>query len=82
MYDHGKGVKEDDVKAEEFYTKSCYGGSGLGCYNLGVMYYAAQNEDDDNSVVKSLFREACGLGEILGCKNYRLLNKRYKIGRP
>ena len=38
MYDAGKGVRQDKVKAKELYGKACDGGHIEGCFNLGLMY--------------------------------------------
>jgi TPR repeat protein len=78
MYEHGKGIKEDIIQAEKFYQEACFLQSGLGCYRLGVIYYEDLNPEASTSVVKSLFREACSLGEIMGCENFELLQKTYR----
>jgi TPR repeat protein len=37
-YVNGKGVKQDDFKAVEFFQKACGLNCGGGCFNLGVSY--------------------------------------------
>ena len=37
-YTNGRGVKQDYVKASEFYAKACDIGNSGGCYNLGKLY--------------------------------------------
>jgi TPR repeat protein len=38
MYEEGKGVKQDDLKALKFFQKACDLNSGGGCSNLGVTH--------------------------------------------
>ena len=42
MYDKGKGVKQDDFKAVEYYQKACGLDDGEGCSHLGLMYQQGQ----------------------------------------
>ncbi|GAA8420551.1 hypothetical protein HpDR45_25160 [Helicobacter pylori] len=39
LYQNGQGVEKDLTKAAYFYSKACDLKEGLGCFNLGALYY-------------------------------------------
>jgi len=48
MYEYGKGVKQDDVKAAKWYRKAAEQGYARAQHNLGVMYFTGKSVKQDN----------------------------------
>ncbi len=63
------GVKQDDVKAVEFFKKACDGDYAKGCHELGKIYYAGRGVQQDNEKALKLFNKACDGGSIRACFN-------------
>ncbi len=66
-YTNGRGVKQDDFKAVEFYQKACGLNSGLGCTFLGFSYAKGKGVKQDDFKAVALHQKACGLNSWLGC---------------
>ncbi|RLA08764.1 MAG: hypothetical protein DRQ51_01045 [Gammaproteobacteria bacterium] len=75
MYDNGKGVRQDKVKAIMLYKQACDGRDAMGCFNLGLMY--SKGQILKQNLVKSKFYvgKACDLGHQRGCEAYKKLNE-------
>lgn len=67
MYDHGKGVPEDDKKAMELYNKACDGGEPKACYNLGYIYDHGKGVPEDDEKASEFYKKACDGGDPGGC---------------
>lgn len=76
MYDNGKGVRQDDTKAVEWYTKAANQGDASAQTNLGFMYYGGKGVRQSTPAAKKWFGKACDNGYQEGCDNYRILNNR------
>jgi TPR repeat protein len=76
MYDKGEGVRQDNFKAAELFTKACDGGDAQGCFNLGAMYNNGEGVRQDKFEAVELFGKACDMRDESGCEWYaRLKNK-------
>jgi len=73
LYDNGKGVSQDKVKAAQYYKKACDGGEARGCYNLGVMYYNGEGVSQDKVKAAQYYKKACDGGNARGCYNLGIL---------
>jgi len=68
MYEEGKEIKQDYIKAEQLYKKSCKNGDYMGCMGLerlAKMYY----NQLDYIKSKILFHELCNNNHINSCYN-------------
>ena len=76
MYANGKGTSQNNIKAAEFYAKSCDKAEALGCINLGIMYAKGQFVTQDIKIAKKLFRKACDEKSDVGCSLYQQLESK------
>lgn len=76
LYENGKGVKQDYLKAKELYEKACDSGEALGCAVLGVLYETGKGVRQDYFKAKEFYGKACDLGLQEGCDGYRQLNEK------
>ena len=76
MYKNGRGVRQDYVKALEWYTKAANQGDAQAQYNLGLMYYKGEGVRQNTATAKEWFGKACDNGDQNGCDQYRNLNQR------
>ncbi|WP_161937640.1 tetratricopeptide repeat protein [Sulfurovum riftiae] len=74
-YMSGKHVKQDSVKAAEFFSKACEFGAAIGCYNLGNMYARGEGVKHLPGKAKQLFKKACEGGIENACYNYKIVNQ-------
>ena len=65
LYQSGKGVEQDDVKAAKFYEKACDAGELSGCDSLASLY---QNSGE-HAKATAIFERACEKGFGLSCYN-------------
>lgn len=61
MFDHGRGVREDPVRAAELYERACRDGSGEGCTNLAVDKERGRGMAVDLAEAKALYEAACSV---------------------
>ena len=76
MYDKGEGVRQDYLKARQWYEKAANQGYAQAQFNLGVIYYHGKGVRQNIATAKELFGKACDNGFQEGCDNYRKLNQR------
>lgn len=74
-YATGKGVKQDDQTAVQWFQKAADQGSAGAQYNLGIMYVSGRGVRQDKSMAKDLFGKACDGGMQDGCDSYKKLNE-------
>ena len=75
MYEEGKGVKQDYLKAAELYKKACDGGNARGCGWLGMMHEEGEGVKQNKSKAKELYGKACDMKLQLVCEQYKRLNE-------
>ena len=75
MYENGYGVKQDYLKAKEWWEKAAAQGYLDAQFNLGVMYDNGFGVKQDKKVAKKWYGEACDGGDQGGCDNYKKLNQ-------
>jgi len=76
LYVNGEGVRQDKVKAREWYEQAAVQGHVRAYYNLGVMYINGEGGGLQNmKTAKEWFGKACDRGLQLGCDAYRELNE-------
>ena len=76
MYVNGEGVRQDYVKAREWYEKAAAQGNARAQLALGVMYVNGYGVRQDNVKAREWFGKACDNGSQIGCDGYRDLNNR------
>ena len=76
MYDKGEGVRQDYLKARQWYEKAANQGYAQAQFNLGVIYYHGKGVRQNIATAKEFFGKACDNGFQEGCDNYRKLNQR------
>jgi TPR repeat protein len=57
----------------EKYTKACDSNEGVGCSNLGILYYHGDGVKQDYFQAKTYVEKACGLNDGRGCSNLGML---------
>lgn len=75
-YEYGTGVRLDEFKAAELYTKACDGGDSSGCLGLGNMYQFGRGVLLDKTKALQLYGKACDLKLEYGCKAYAIMKGR------
>lgn len=75
MYDNGEGVKQDYIKAFEWYEKAAKQGFAMAQFNIGDMYANGQGVKQDKKIAKEWFGKACDGGDQKGCDKYKILNQ-------
>ena len=76
MYANGEGVRQDYVKAREWYEKAAAQGNADAQFNLGLMYANGYGVRQDYVKAREWFGKACDNGSQIGCDGYRDLNNR------
>ena len=71
MYFSGDGVRQDYVKAREWYEKAAAQGDASSHVVLGVMYFSGEGVRQSRSQAVEYFGKGCDLGEQVGCDLYR-----------
>ncbi|WP_407918782.1 tetratricopeptide repeat protein [Helicobacter pylori] len=61
-------MKRDLIKAAYFYSKACDLKEGMGCGNLGVLYYNGDGVKRDSKKADQYFSKACKLGFQKTCE--------------
>ena len=75
IYADGEGVKQDYIKAKEWYTKSANQKHAQAQHNVGVMYANGYGAKQDYKIAKIYFGQACDGGHQLGCDAYKEVNQ-------
>lgn len=73
MYADGRGVRQDDAQAVQWYRKAAEQGNVNAQNNLGVMYAQGRGVRQDLVLAQEWFGKACQNGYQDGCHNYQLL---------
>ena len=87
MYNRGQGLKINHSLAAEYYRRGCHAGDGLGCTNLGVMYWNRDLPKDDNQAAE-LFERAVATttveraGILAICLRTGTASRRTKAAQP
>ncbi len=76
VYNTGKGLKKDYVKARKYYLISCDAGYARACTRLGLLYGEGKGIKKDMTKANKLFKKACEGGHQDGCMVYNALNKK------
>ena len=76
LYQEGKGVRQDYLKAIKWYEKSANQGYSSAQHALGVIYYNGRGVRQNSATAKEWFGKACDNGEQMGCDAYRMMNKK------
>ena len=84
LYDHGKGVKENDKKAVEWFRKAAAQGYDVAQDNLGIMYANGHGVRQDYEEAAKWHRKAAAQGHAKAKKNlgelyYKFGNRNYHI---
>ena len=73
LYDTGDGVKEDGVKAQKYFEKSCEAKTAQGCYNAGVGYYNGKRIKKNYVKSYQYLDKASKLGDEKAQQNLNML---------
>ncbi len=68
LYDDGKGVEKNSIKAAYFYSKACDLNNGGGCKNLGTLYYNGKGVEKNLTKADQYISKACKLGDQEACE--------------
>jgi len=63
------GNKHDDAKAFPLYQRACAGGSGIGCYNVGVNEENGRGTKKDVVAAREAYKKGCDGDFIDACGN-------------
>lgn len=79
LYEHGRDVPKDEVRAATLYRQACNGGVMDGCSRLGDACLHGRGIPKDEAQAASLFQQGCdsGNGDHFACKE---LGKMYLTG--
>ena len=77
MYDNGRGVRQDDAQAVQWYRKAAEQGYAGAQNNLGVMYEQGQGVLQDLALAQEWYGKACDNGNQDGCDNDQRLKAGY-----
>ena len=69
LYDQGREVDQDYMRAHEYYGRSCELGHAQACNNLGWLYLHGLGVDLDYQMANRLFSKACDLNYGRACSN-------------
>jgi TPR repeat protein len=78
IYEYGKGIKQDYVKAFQLYEKASNLGNALGMFNLGWMYHHGTGVQQDYSKAIDLYEKAV---ELNNTNAINVLTSMYRFGR-
>lgn len=77
LYDNGEYIPYNENEAMNLYKKACDGGISSSCIVLGDMYLNKENVIiQDKIKADKLYKKACNLNNLRGCKKYKELNKK------
>ncbi|MGL2503631.1 tetratricopeptide repeat protein [Helicobacter pylori] len=60
--------KQDFSKARKYFERACGLNNGMGCGNLGVLYYNGDGVKRDSKKADQYFSKACKLGDQEACE--------------
>lgn len=66
---------KDHQKTNYYFKKSCDLKLGIGCFNMGVIYFNGNTIKQNRSEAKKFFGLACDYGYENGCSTYKKLNQ-------
>jgi hypothetical protein len=69
LYNQGKGVAQDDIRAGVLAIKACNAGDGYGCDSIGEIYEKGIGVTADYSSAVEFFTKACNERNSNGCYN-------------
>ncbi len=61
------GKVEDFIRGRKYIEKACDLNNGLGCKNLGALYYYGEGVEKDLIKAAYFYSKACDLNNSLGC---------------
>jgi len=64
MYDHGKGVSENDAEAVKWYRKAADQGLAMAQLNLAIMYYNGYGVSENKAEAVKWYRKAADQGKV------------------
>jgi len=67
MYIKGQGVKQDGIKATEYYTKACDGGIANACRKVGDIYTHGSGVKHDDIKAAKYYTKGCDGGHLYAC---------------
>ena len=75
------------LQARSCFEKACYlnpgvGNEGIGCLNLGTLYYNGHGVSRDLSQARTYYKKSCELSNPDGCLNLGVLYINGQGGRP
>ena len=76
LYTRGKLVKQDYVKAFEYYQQGCEQEDNISCLQMGYAYCDGEGVRQDFAKAKELYGKACDLGNQFGCDDYKKLQQK------
>ena len=75
MYSQGNGVRQDYLKAAEYYRKSAINGNTEAQTNLGYLYYRGEGVEYNVDIAKDWLGKACDNGNQNACGSYSRINQ-------
>ncbi len=75
LYYKGQKVKQDHIKAANYYGKACDGGYFGGCSALAFMYEEGQGVKQDYAKAVKLYAKACKGYSFKGCHRSGIMYK-------
>ena len=74
IYELGRGVQKDTVKAETYYRQACTGGDWSSCYHLGhLLESPSHGSKVDRSEARLAYERACSGNEARACRRLTVL---------
>ena len=64
MYDHGRGVEQNDAEAVKWYRKAAKQGNADAQFNLGWMYQDGRGVEQNDAEAMKWYRKAAELGNV------------------
>lgn len=80
LYYQGIAIKQDSIKAIEFYNKACVGGDYESCFHVGYLYHFG-NKGVEQNLFKALnfYSKACQNNIRSACENIELIDTKIRI---
>ncbi|MDQ7046687.1 MAG: tetratricopeptide repeat protein [Sulfurovum sp.] len=78
IYRDGHDVRNDDVKAREFFTKACALKSPDACYNVAIIYRGGFGVTKSREKEKEFYKKGCDLGLKASCDRFTELDNEDK----
>ncbi len=74
IYELGRGVQRDAVKAETYYRQACTGGDWSSCYHLGhLLESPSRGSTVDLTQARLAYERACSGNELRACRRLTML---------